>query len=224
VIISEPQRKAIQRVLNLANLPSEITNANQVEVIFENPWLGVFKRKVEKKDDVKGYHNLRNTVREWLTKLIEGGDLKRGEIRDKVIHDFSEASVETAEIPVVDMQGEKLRLQFKTWGVPRLAFDGKLNLKFDAEPFLSGIHANVLYGMILLFIDNRWRNLARCAARRGDGVCNDFYLKTKQLRVACSPTCKRTLRHQQIYRAVKKIRERKKSEPKKKKARRRSAR
>ncbi len=210
MIIKDNEPLPIRRVLKLANLP-KIRNARQVEAIYESPTPGPFWRKLPNAKDVAGFTALRDTVHGWIAAMIEGGDIKRGKVRDEVVREFNNAALETAEIPVVNMQGKQFRLQFKTWGVPRLAFDGKLNLRIDADPFGSGVHAATLYGMIQLFVDNRWHKLAVCSAPE----CGKFYFKAKKLRIACSPTCKKTLRHKQIYRAVKKIRDREKSPAKK---------
>ena len=91
--------------------------------------------------------------------------------------------------------------------MPRLDADKRGNLHYSVLLFLSGVQAAVWYGFILLFATGLTKNVSHCTtARRGAERCGNYYLKSKTLRIACSEKCKSTLRHQQIYRAVKRLR------------------
>jgi hypothetical protein len=94
-----------------------------------------------------------------------------------------------------------------TWGNPVLEVNEKGKLQFGAVPLATGLQARVWYGLILLFARDLAGNVRQCsAAYKGGEPCGNYYLKSKDLRVACSDRCKKILRNQQIYRAVKKIR------------------
>jgi hypothetical protein len=100
------------------------------------------------------------------------------------------------------------KVRIKSWGKPVMTVDQAGHLQFGAVPLATGVQARVWYGLILLFANDLTKNVRQCGARYKRGEpCGKYYLKSKGLRVACSERCKRTLRHQQVYRAVKRIRD-----------------
>jgi hypothetical protein len=144
---------------------------------------------------------MQKNLRKWFETVIGGTDSQRISLRNKVMTEFQKDCAENAVFGGA--------VAAKTWGLPTMTVDRRSNLQFRVVPILTGVQSSVWYGLILLFASGLTRNVVRCSAsRRGANPCGNYYLKSKKLRIACSQKCKKTLRHQQVYRAVKKIRKR----------------
>lgn len=205
MINTQDKLDLVRRVLALANL-REISSAREVERIFEDHPVAMRSpvwNALPSETDVGGFREMRVRLRGWLGVIIKGAYSKQAEIMESVVRDFQEKSSELTHILKKDMTGQLVDIPFKTWGVPRLSIDNRLNLRFDADPFLNGVESAVYFGMILLFTGGLTRKVAVCEARKNGGRCGNLYLKTKLLRVACSPECKRTYRSEQVYKSLK---------------------
>jgi hypothetical protein len=203
MIITHDERSLIQRVFDLANL-RDMRSARQVENLFR--YEPLFKdvplwRQVHPKD-TKDFEGMRKNLRRWLDAVMTGTNQRHVALLTKFVTELQRDCAETALLV-----GKR---PFKTWGNPVLTVDKNGNVQFGAVPLATGVQARVWYGLILLFARNLRENVKKCnAAFRGNEPCGNYYLKTKKLRIACSDKCKRILRHQQVYRAVKRIRSRK---------------
>ena len=218
MMYKDEQRDLIQGVLDLANI-DEIKSTRQVESIFKE--LPIVKRgpmwnTIPNKKDISGFINLQTTLRQRLETIIDGPYTEEGKMRDVVVRGFHEDSVDTAHILARDLKGKPLDFRFSTWGKPTLFVDRRGNLQFSAEPFLTGVHSAMLFGLILLFTSDLKRNLKQCTAKREGMPCGKFYLKTKSLRVACSNECRRQRRKKQVAKKVEELRKGRKEEERKK--------
>jgi len=200
-IITKDEERLIQRVLDLANL-RDMRSAQRVERLFKNhPLVKKFPLwRTVYPTDIKGFTDMRSNLRRWLDTIMNGTEKQRGAIRDKIVTAFQRDCADTAEIAG--------KIAFKTWGVPILAIDGKGHLNFGAVPLLTGVHACVWFGLVLMFASDRTKKIAKCnASYSGGEPCGNYFIKSRKLRIACSATCKRRLRHAQIYKYVKNIRQ-----------------
>ena len=230
MIISDKQKSLIQSVLDLANMKEEIRSIDQVERLFQDHRGSPLWLTIKKKNDVTGFISLRDKLRERFESIVAENSKMTEEktdatpkynvaqIKRDIVREFQTDCVETGHILANDLKGKLIDFQFPTWGIPTLSFDRHGNLRFDASPLLTGVHSVYLFGLILLFVSGLSRNLTRCKR------CQNFYLKTKGLRVACSNECKRVLRYKDIASYVKKWRDdpkrkRQKQKPKKTKKR-----
>jgi hypothetical protein len=142
---------------------------------------------------------MRDNVRRWLEIAMTGTTKRRIALLKKLAVELQRDCAET-----LLLAGQ---IPFETWGNPVLEVGEKGKLQFGAVPLATGVQARVWYGLILLFTRDLAANVRRCsAAYRGAEPCRNYYLKTKDRRIACSDRCKIILRNQQIYRAVKKMR------------------
>ena len=201
MIITNDERSLIQRVLDLANL-REIRSAREVEDLFrgESLFREVRIWRTLAPSDTKDLKGMRENVRNWLAIAMTGTTKQRIALLNKLVNELQRDCAETLLLAG--------RLRFNTWGNPILSVDKKGKLQFGAVPLATGLQARVWYGLILLFARDLAANVRKCsAAYKGGKPCGNFYLKSKSLRIACSERCKKVLRNQQIYRAVKKIRE-----------------
>ena len=200
MIITSDERSLIQRVLDLANR-REIRSALVVEDLFRDEPLFRDVRLWRTLDptDTKDLKRMRNNLCIWLETVMTGTTKQRIILLKKLVIELQRDCAES-----VLLAG---RVPFKIWGNPVLEVGKKGKLQFGAVPLATGIQARVWYGLILLFARDLAANVRRCsAAYRGGEPCGNYYLKTKDRRIACSDRCKIILRNQQIYRAVKKMR------------------
>jgi len=200
MIITNDERSLIQRVLDLANL-QDIQSAREVENLFRDEPLFQQVRVWRMLDptDTKDLKGMRENVRSWLNTAMTGTIKQRIKLLKKLVIELQRDCAET-----LLLAGQ---VPFKTWGNPVLAVGERGNLQFGAVPLATGVQARAWYGLILLFARDLALNVKQCrAAYKGGEPCGNYYLKSKDLRIACSDRCKKVLRNQQIYRAVKKMR------------------
>jgi hypothetical protein len=200
MIISADELTLIQRVLDLANL-RDMRSARLVESLFKDePLVKKFPlwRQVNP-TDLDDFKRMNRNLRQWLDTLIGGTAKQRDALQKKIVLEFQQDCAEQAVVAGA--------VALKTWGIPTLRIDQRRRLEFGVVPLLTGVQSAVWYALILLFAKGLSENIVRCTATRRDAAsCGNYYIKSKRLRVACSERCKRILRSQQVYRAVKKAR------------------
>lgn len=200
MIITNDERSLMQRVFDLANLP-QVRSAREVEDLFRSEPLFKDVRLWRTLDprDTKDFEIMRKNVRSWLDTAMTGTSKERTALLTKLVVELQRDCAETTLLAG--------RVRFKTWGNPVLSVGEKGKLQFGAIPLATGVQARTWYGLILLFARDLALNVRQCsAAYKGNEPCGNYYLKSKQRRIACSDKCRKILRNQQIYRAVKKIR------------------
>ena len=177
-----------QKMLNFANL-EKLDSAEKISKVFGENLLNPL-HQTEK--ELEAMAELQRKTR-WRLEAIIGG---RKTIRRKVLRGL------VKEIPSASPDASVQGLPIgKLCAIPEIGEkNGRVVVQYHWLTD-AGIHAEVIFGLVELFVNGLVDRLAQCDPElRG---CGKFYISTPELRVACSKECLRKRRNKLVATYVK---------------------